>query len=109
MAQKVLPYKYEIKDEKTGLTAIGGLSTYLDLASASGLMKSIERNLKVRRGGQGWTDQQVANRTQLMGQAARGLVDLPGVERLADRIELSFHELRRIGPDLRLTLRPSVD
>ncbi len=46
---------------------------------------------------------------QLMGQAARGLVDLPGVERLADRIELSFHELRRIGPDLRLTLRPSVD
>ncbi|HDH33932.1 MAG TPA: IS1380 family transposase, partial [Nitrospirae bacterium] len=59
MAQKVLPYKYEIKEEKTGMTALGGLPTYLDLAAATGLMKSIDRNLKIRRGDQGWTDRQM--------------------------------------------------
>ena len=59
MAQKVLPYKYEIKEEKTGMTELGGLPTYLDLAAATGLMKSIDRNLKIRRGDQGWTDRQM--------------------------------------------------
>ena len=48
MAQKVLPYKYEIKEEKAVMTALGGLPTYLDLAAATVLMKSIARNLKIR-------------------------------------------------------------
>jgi diaminohydroxyphosphoribosylaminopyrimidine deaminase/5-amino-6-(5-phosphoribosylamino)uracil reductase len=41
---------------------------------------------------------------QLLGDAARGLVKLPGLERLDERIGLRFADLRRVGPDLRLTL-----
>ena len=59
MAQKVLPYEYEIEDGKSGLTSVGGLPTYLDLASATGLVRSIDRHLKIRTGDQGWTDRQI--------------------------------------------------
>jgi diaminohydroxyphosphoribosylaminopyrimidine deaminase/5-amino-6-(5-phosphoribosylamino)uracil reductase len=40
----------------------------------------------------------------LMGDAARGLVRLPGVERMADRLDLEFGGVRQVGSDLRLTL-----
>src|SRR5208337_1347744 len=59
MAQKVLPYEYEIEDGKSGLTAVGGLPTYLHLALASGLVRSIDRHLRIRTGEQGWTDRQI--------------------------------------------------
>lgn len=59
MAQKTLPYQYEIEESKTGLTAFGGLPTYLDLASATGLLKAIDRHLRIREGDQGWTDRQM--------------------------------------------------
>ena len=42
----------------------------------------------------------------LMGDQARGLHRLPGIERMAERLPLSIHDLRQIGPDIRLTLRP---
>jgi diaminohydroxyphosphoribosylaminopyrimidine deaminase/5-amino-6-(5-phosphoribosylamino)uracil reductase len=41
---------------------------------------------------------------QLLGDAARGLVHLPGVERLEQRIELAMNDVRQVGEDLRLTL-----
>ena len=44
---------------KAGLTAFGGLPTYLDLASATGLLKAIDRYLRVRDGDQGWADRQM--------------------------------------------------
>ncbi len=44
----------------------------------------------------------------LMGHAARGLVDLPGLETMQQRIELALHDVRRVGADLRLTLLPRV-
>lgn len=59
MAQKGLPYEYEIEESKAGLTSFGGLPTYLDLASATGFLKSIDRHLRIRTGEQGWTDRQV--------------------------------------------------
>ncbi len=59
MAQKVLPYEYEIESGKNGLTSVGGLPTYLDLASAAGLLKSIDKHLRIRAGAQGWTDRQI--------------------------------------------------
>ncbi len=40
----------------------------------------------------------------LMGDGARGLFKLPGLERMDQRIPLHIEDLRRIGPDLRLTL-----
>jgi len=42
----------------------------------------------------------------LMGDAARGLFRLPGLERMQDRVELSIRDLRMIGPDLRITAVP---
>jgi len=45
----------------------------------------------------------------LMGDAARGLFHLPGIERMAQRIRLKISDLRQIGDDLRLTLRPAGD
>ena len=65
MAQKVLPYEYEIEDGKSGLTSVGGLPTYLDLASATGLVRSIDRHLKIRTGDQGWTDRQIWKRMKV--------------------------------------------
>ncbi len=44
----------------------------------------------------------------LMGDAARALVKLPGLEHMAQRIPLSFQDVRRVGDDLRLTLRPAA-
>lgn len=40
----------------------------------------------------------------LLGDAGRGLFHLPGIQTMADRIELEFQEIRRIGPDLRIRL-----
>jgi diaminohydroxyphosphoribosylaminopyrimidine deaminase/5-amino-6-(5-phosphoribosylamino)uracil reductase len=42
----------------------------------------------------------------LMGDGARGLFQLPGLVRMEHRIPLIIEEVRRIGPDLRLRLRP---
>jgi diaminohydroxyphosphoribosylaminopyrimidine deaminase/5-amino-6-(5-phosphoribosylamino)uracil reductase len=40
---------------------------------------------------------------QLLGDTARGLVRLPGLERLDQRIDLRLEDVRQIGQDLRLT------
>ena len=45
----------------------------------------------------------------LMGQEARGLVDLAGISRMADRLAFRFAGVRQIGADLRLTLRSETD
>ncbi len=75
MAQRGLAYEYEIEEGKSGLTAMGGLSTYLDLASATGLLKAIDRHLKVRTGGQGWTDRQMVMSLVLLNLAGGDSVD----------------------------------
>jgi diaminohydroxyphosphoribosylaminopyrimidine deaminase/5-amino-6-(5-phosphoribosylamino)uracil reductase len=43
----------------------------------------------------------------LLGTDARPLAQLPGIVSMADRIDLSIADLRRVGPDLRITLRPA--
>jgi diaminohydroxyphosphoribosylaminopyrimidine deaminase/5-amino-6-(5-phosphoribosylamino)uracil reductase len=42
----------------------------------------------------------------LLGHDARPFAQLPGLERLAQRIALQFVDTRMVGSDLRLTLRP---
>jgi len=42
---------------------------------------------------------------KLLGSAARGLVDLPGLERLDDHLALRFTSAERVGPDLKITAR----
>jgi diaminohydroxyphosphoribosylaminopyrimidine deaminase/5-amino-6-(5-phosphoribosylamino)uracil reductase len=44
----------------------------------------------------------------IMGDAARGLFHLPGLQRMADRIELQIDEISRVGRDVRITARPRL-
>ena len=41
----------------------------------------------------------------LMGDAARGLFTLPGLEQMAQRIKLSINDIRAVGDDWRITAR----
>lgn len=75
MAQGVLPFKYENEKTNTGMTALAGLPAYLDLAKVIGLSKSIEKHLKVRKGGQGWTDNQIVISLVLLNLAGGDCVD----------------------------------
>lgn len=43
----------------------------------------------------------------LVGDAARGLFNLPALDALADQRRLNFRDVRQIGPDLRIVARPA--
>jgi diaminohydroxyphosphoribosylaminopyrimidine deaminase/5-amino-6-(5-phosphoribosylamino)uracil reductase len=42
----------------------------------------------------------------IMGDAARGLFHLPGLDRMADRVPLKITDIRAVGDDWRITARP---
>lgn len=42
----------------------------------------------------------------LMGDQARGLFHLPGLDSMSQRLALAIKDLRQIGPDVRLVLKP---
>ncbi len=44
---------------------------------------------------------------RLLGDLARGMLTLPGLDRLADTPQLQWQDCRRVGEDLRLTLAPA--
>src|SRR5450631_4272962 len=94
MAQGVLPFKYEAEKNWSGMTALAGLPTYLDLASVCGLQASIDRHVGVRRGTQGWSDAQVLMSLILLNLAGGDCVDDlsmlqgdPGFAELMYRVE----------------------
>lgn len=45
MAQGALSFKYEEEKRDSGMTALGGLPVYMDLASVMGLGDSIKEHL----------------------------------------------------------------
>ena len=75
MAQGILPFKYETEKKTTGMTALGGLPAYLDLAQMIGLSKSIQKHIKVRAGGQRWTDTQMVLALVLLNLAGGDCVE----------------------------------
>ena len=75
MAQGILPFKYETEKKTTGMTAPGGLPAYLDLDQVIGLSKSIQKHIKVRAGGQGWTDSQMVLALVLLNLAGGDCVE----------------------------------
>jgi diaminohydroxyphosphoribosylaminopyrimidine deaminase/5-amino-6-(5-phosphoribosylamino)uracil reductase len=42
----------------------------------------------------------------LIGDAARGLFDLPALESLDDKPQLTIRDLRQVGSDIRILARP---
>jgi len=102
MAQGILPFKYEEDVKSGGMTALGGLPTYLDLAHIAGLRESITRYVKVRDGEQGWTDAQMILSLVLLNLAGGDCVEdlrvLEGDEgfcRVLERVET--YGMRRRG------------
>ena len=75
MAQGALPFKYEEEKNTTGMTALAGLPAYLDLAHKIRLTQSIQRHLRVREKGQGWTDAQIVIALILLNLAGGDCVD----------------------------------
>lgn len=55
LANAVLPYAYEQEGKSSGMTALGGLPLYLDLASVLRVGDSVQQHLPVRESGQGFT------------------------------------------------------
>lgn len=75
MTQGVLPFQYEEEKTSTGMTALAGLPAYLDLARVAGLADSVERHVRLREGGQGWTDRQMVTSLVLLNLAGGNAVD----------------------------------
>ena len=70
MAQGLLSFQYEFEPKSTGMTALGGLPLYVDLAHAIGLPESIRQNIRVRENSnQGWTDPQMVMGGILLNEA----------------------------------------
>jgi hypothetical protein len=61
------------------MTALGGLPLYMDLGKVMGLTESIGRHVKVREGGQGWTDVQMITALVMLNLAGGEHVDDLGV------------------------------
>lgn len=75
MKQGVLPFHYEEEKRSTGMTALAGLPAYLDLARVTGLCRSVERHVRLREGGQGWSDIQMITSLVLLNLAGGESVD----------------------------------
>ena len=75
MQQGALPFHYAEEKNSTGMTALAGLATYLNLLQVSGLKASVERHVGIRRGTQGWTDSQMVTSLILLNLAGGESVD----------------------------------
>ena len=73
MSQGVLPFKYEEEKKESGMTALGGLPVYLDLATVMGIGEKIEKHLHIKR--QGWTDRQMILSLIMLNLAGGDCVD----------------------------------
>jgi hypothetical protein len=93
--QGVLPFRYECEPTDSGMTALAGLPTYLELAVVSGLTDSIQRHLGVcALKEQGWTDTQIVMSLVLLNIAGGDSVD---DLRILEKDEGLAKLLRRIG------------
>ena len=69
MKQGLLAFQYEQEKGSTGMTGLSGLMTYLELMQAAGLRSSVERHVRLRERGQGWTDSQMIISLMLLNLA----------------------------------------
>ena len=118
MKQGVMPFQYEEEKSSTGMTALSGLMTYLELMQAAGLRSSVGRHVGLRESGQGWTDSQVVTSLILLNLAGgESVVDLDVLEkdaglcrmvRQAETHGKRCRERRTLGERWRVERRRSV-
>jgi len=78
MSQGILPFQYEVEPVASGMTALAGLPSYLDLSQVCGLTDSIRQHLTICSGKkQSWTDEQIV--------MSLVLLNLAGGDRYDDR------------------------
>ena len=59
MVQRALPFQFRAVSGAGGVSALTGLGLYLQMAQVMNLGASIRRHVRVREGGQGWSDTQM--------------------------------------------------
>ena len=74
MAQGILSFKYA-KEKNIEITALAGLPLYLDIAVGIRLSRSIQKHLKIKAEGQGWTDSQIVLSLILLNLAGGDCVE----------------------------------
>ena len=98
MKQGLLAFQYEQEQGSTGMTGLSGLMTYVELMQAAGLRSSVERHMRLRERGQGWTDSQMIISLMLLNLAGgESVSDLDLLEKdrgsrvstLSDSVRLS--------------------
>jgi hypothetical protein len=93
--QGVLPFRYESEPRDSGMTALGGLPAYLELAIVARLTDSIQRHLEVcALKKQGWTDTQIIMSLILLNIAGGDCVD---DLRILEQDEGLVKVVRRVG------------
>ena len=92
MKQGLLAFQYEEEKSTTGMTALSGLMTYVELMHAAGLRSSVERRVGLRGGGQGWTDSQIITSLILLNLASgESVMDLEVLEKDAGLCRVLRH------------------
>ena len=92
MRQGLLAFQYEEEKSTKGMTALSGLMTYVELMHAAGLRSSVERHVRLRRGGQGWTASQIINSLILLNLAGgESVSDLEVLEKDAGLCRVLRH------------------
>ena len=82
MKQGLLAFQYEQEKSTKGMTALSGLLTYVELMDAAGLRSSVERHVRLRKCGQGWTDSQIITSLILLNLAGgESVMDLEVLEK----------------------------
>lgn len=95
LKQGALPFCYESEPTESGMTALGGLPAYLELAIVLGLAESIRRHLGVcALKEQGWTDTQMVMSLVLLNIAGGECVD---DLRILEKDEGLVKVVRRVG------------
>jgi len=75
MAQRLLPFQYEVEKKLEGMTSLAGLPLYLELAHCMGLGRLISEHVQARAGNQGWTDEQMIMALVLLNLVGGDCVD----------------------------------
>jgi hypothetical protein len=75
MSQGTLAIKFEEERNTTGMTAVAGLTIYLELLHVLGIAESVDQNLTARQGGRGWTDRDMILALLLLNLTGGSCVD----------------------------------
>ena len=92
MKQGLLAFQYEQEKGSTDMTGLSGLMTYVELMDAAGLRSSVERHVRLRECGQGWTDSQIITSLILLNLAGgESVMDLEVLEKDAGLCRVLRH------------------